>query len=105
MVDVTYVWTCEGWLYLAVVIDLCTRKVVGWIMSSFMKAQLLCDALMMAIWQRRPQEGLIHHSDRGTQYAGKAFRRLLKTHGIQVSMSPKGDCWDSAVVESFFDSL
>ena len=103
--DVTYVWTQEGWLYLAVVIDLCTRKVVGWSMSSRMKARLVCDALQMAIWRRKPKAGLIHHSDRGSQYASKAFRRLLKAHGIKGSMSRKGDCWDNAVVESFFGSL
>lgn len=103
--DVTYVWTREGWLYLAVVIDLCSRKVVGWSMSSRMKAQLVCDALHMAIWRRRPKAGLIHHSDRGSQYASKAFRRLLKAHDIKGSMSRKGDCWDNAVVESFFGSL
>ena len=103
--DITYVWTQEGWLYLAVVMDLCSRKIVGWSMSSRMKAQLVCDALKMAIWQRRPQPGLIHHSDRGSQYASKAFRRLLTAHGIQGSMSRKGDCWDNSVVESFFGSL
>ena len=103
--DVTYVWTQEGWLYLAVVIDLCSRKVVGWSMSSRMKAQLVCDALKMAIWQRRPKAGLIHHSDRGSQYASKAFRKLLRANGIKGSMSRKGDCWDNAVVESFFGSL
>ena len=102
--DITYVWTQEGWLYLAVVIDLCTRKVVGWSMSSRMKAQLVCDALQMAIWRRQPAD-LIHHSDRGSQYASKAFRRLLKAHGIKGSMSRKGDCWHNAVVESFFGSL
>ena len=103
--DVTYVWTQEGWLYLAVVIDLCSRRVVGWSMSSRMKAKLVCDALQMALWRRRPKAGLIHHSDRGSQYASKAFRRLLKAHGIKGSMSRKGDCWDNAVVESFFGSL
>ena len=103
--DITYIWTQEGWLYLAVVMDLCSRKIVGWSMSSRMKAQLVCDALRMAIWQRRPKAGLIHHSDRGSQYASKAFRRLLKTHEIQGSMSRKGDCWDNSVVESFFGSL
>ncbi len=103
--DVTYVWTQEGWLYLAVVIDLYSRKVVGWSMSSRMKADLVCDALKMAIWRRRPKAGLIHHSDRGSQYASKAFRYLLKAHGILGSMSRKGDCWDNAVVESFFGSL
>ncbi len=103
--DITYIWTQEGWLYLAVVIDLYSRKVVGWSMSSRMTAQLVCDALTMAIWLRRPKAGLIHHSDRGSQYASKAFRRLLKAHGIKGSMSRKGDCWDNAVVESFFGSL
>jgi len=103
--DVTYIWTQEGWLYLAVVIDLCSRKVVGWSMSSRMTAQLVCDALTMAIWQRQPKAGLIHHSDRGSQYASKAFRRLLKAHGFKGSMSRRGDCWDNAVVESFFGSL
>ncbi len=103
--DVTYIWTQEGWLYLAVVIDLHSRKVVGWSMSSRMKAKLVCDALQMAIWRRRPKAGLIHHSDRGSQYASRAFRRLLKAHGVEGSMSRKGDCWDNAVVESFFGSL
>ena len=103
--DITYVWTQEGWLYLAVVIDLYSRKVVGWSMSSRMKAKLVCDALRMAIWQRRPKAGLIHHSDRGSQYASKSFRRMLDTHQFRGSMSRKGDCWDNAVVESFFGSL
>jgi putative transposase len=103
--DITYLWTQEGWLYLAVVIDLCSRKVVGWSMGSRMKAQLVCDALTMAIWQRRPEAGLIHHSDRGSQYASKAFSKILKAHGIKGSMSRKGNCWDNAVAESFFGSL
>ena len=103
--DVTYIWTQEGWLYLEVVIDLCSRQIVGWSMSSRMKAQLVCDALQMAIWRRRPDAGLIHHSDRGSQYASQVFRQLLKKHGIKGSMSRKGDCWDNAVVESFFGSL
>ena len=103
--DITYIWTQEGWLYLAVVIDLCSRKVVGWSMGSRMKAQLVCDALRMAIWQRGPKAGLIHHSDRGSQYASKAFRRLLKDNEFKGSMSRKGDCWDNAVAESFFGSL
>ena len=103
--DITFIWTQEGWLYLAVVIDLYSRKVVGWSMSSRMKAQLVCDALKMALWQRRPAEGLIHHSDRGSQYASGVFRELLNEHGIIGSMSRKGDCWDNAVVESFFGSL
>ena len=103
--DVTYIWTQEGRLYLAVVMDLCSRKIVGWSMSSQMKAQLVCDALTMAIWQRRAKAGLIHHSDRGSQYASKAVRRLLKAHAFQGSMSRRGNCWDNAVAESFFGSL
>ena len=103
--DITYIWTQEGWLYLAVVIDLYSRKVVGWSMGSRMKAQLVCDALTMAIWLRQPKPGLIHHSDRGSQYASHDFRKLLKSHGILGSMSRKGDCWDNAVVESFFGTL
>ena len=103
--DITYVWTQEGWLYLAVVVDLYSRKVVGWSMSSRMKAKMVCDALTMAVWQRRPKVGLIHHSDRGSQYASKAFRKLLRLNGFKGSMSKKGDCWDNAVVESFFGTL
>lgn len=103
--DITYIWTQEGWLYLAVVIDLCSRKVVGWSMGSRMKEQLVSDALRMALWQRQPKAGLIHHSDRGSQYASKAFRRLLKANKFKGSMSRKGNCWDNAVAESFFGSL
>ena len=80
--DITYIWTQEGWLYLAVVLDLYSRKVVGWSMSSRMKVQLVCDALMMAVWQRHPTTGLIHHSDRGSQYASKTFRQLLNSNGF-----------------------
>jgi transposase InsO family protein len=103
--DITYIWTREGWLYLAVVIDLYSRKVVGWSMSSRMKAQLVVDALRMAIWQRKPKPGLIMHTDRGSQYVSHQYRSLLSAHGIQGSMSRKGDCWDNAVAESFFGSL
>ena len=85
--------------------DLCSRKIVGWSMSSRMTAQLVCDALTMAIWRRRPQAGLIHHSDRGSQYASHAFRQLLEKHDFIGSMSGAGNCWDNAVVESFFGSL
>ena len=95
--DITYLWTNEGWLYLAVVIDLYSRKVVGWSMGSRMKAQLVCDALMMAIWLRRPNAGLVVHSDRGTQYVNKAYRCLLKSHSFIGGTSQKGDCWDNAV--------
>ena len=103
--DITYIWTREGWLYLAVVIDLFSRKVVGWSMSSRMKAKLVCDALRMAVWQRQPQPGLIVHSDRGSQYASKQYRQLLKIHGFIGSMSRVGNCWDNSVAESFFGSL
>ena len=103
--DITYLWTQEGWLYLAVFIDLYSRRVVGWSMGSRMKAGLVTDALRMAIWRRRPAEGLIVHSDRGSQYASKAYRRLLEANGFVGSMSRKGDCWDNAVAESFFASL
>lgn len=104
--DITYVWTAQGWLYLAVVIDLYSRKVVGWAMGRRLTSALVCDALQMALWRRRPPKGqLIHHSDRGVQYASRAFRKRLRTHGIAGSMSRKGDCWDNAVVESFFGSL
>lgn len=104
--DITYIWTREGWLYLAVVIDLYSRKVVGWSMSHRMKASLVCDALQMALWNRKPKAGeLTHHSDRGVQYASNTFRSLLEAQGIAGSMSRKGDCWDNAVVESFFGSL
>jgi putative transposase len=103
--DITYIWTAEGWLYLAVVIDLYSRKVVGWSMGSRMKAQLVCDALTMAIWQRQPDKGLIVHSDQGVQYASHQYRQLLATNGFVGSMSKKGCCWDNAVAESFFGSL
>jgi putative transposase len=103
--DITYIWTQEGWLYLAAVMDLYSRKIVGWSMSSRMKASLVCDALNMAIWQRKPPPGLIVHSDRGTQYASKEYRQLLKMHHYVGSMSKKGDCLDNSVMESFFGSL
>lgn len=104
-VDITYLWTQEGWLYLAVVIDLYSRKVVGWSMSSRMKSQLVCDALQMALWRRKPKAGLIVHTDRGSQYASKGYRKMIKENQLVGSMSRKGDCWDNAVVESFFGSL
>ena len=103
--DITYLSTQEGWLYLAVVIDLFSRKVVGWSMSSRMKAGLVCDALKMALWQRKPKPGLIMHSDRGSQYASHEYRKLLNDWKCVGSMSRKGDCWDNAVAESFFGSL
>jgi len=92
--DITYLWTQEDWLYLAVVIDLYSRKVVGWSIGSRMKAQLVCDALKMAMWQRCPTAGLIAHSDRGSQYASKEYVGLLKENGFIGSMSRKGNCWE-----------
>ena len=103
--DITYVPTEEGWLYLATVIDLYSRKVIGWSMDSRMKADLVNNALLMAIWQRKPRDGLVWHTDRGSQYASESHRSILKQHHITQSMSRKGDCWDNAVAESFFHSL
>lgn len=103
--DMTYIPTEEGWLYLATVIDLCSRKIVGWSMNENMKVSLVNDALEMAIKRRKPQRGLIWHTDRGSQYASYAHKDLLKEHGIIQSMSRKGNCWDNAVSESFFHSL
>lgn len=103
--DITYIRTHEGWLYLTVMIDLFSRKVVGWDMSSRMKADGVCNALLMATWQRRPKAGLIVHSDRGSQYASKQYCNLLKKQGFVGSMSRKGNCWDNSVAESFFGRL
>lgn len=103
--DVTYVWTREGWLYLAVVIDLYSRRVIGWCLDKRQDTSLVIRALMMAINLRKPAPGLIHHSDRGSQYASKRYQQLLKQHGIITSMSRKGNCWDNAPVERFFSSL
>lgn len=103
--DITYIPTQEGWLYLAVVIDLFSRRVVGWSMADSMRAELVNDALLMALWQRKPPRGLIWHSDRGSQYASDSHRLLLKEYGIIQSMSRKGNCWDNAVSESFFHTL
>lgn len=103
--DITYVWTTEGWLYLAVVIDLHSRMVVGWSMKERLDRSLVLDALSMATGRRNPAPGLIHHSDRGSQYASYDYRNALDSHGMVCSMSRKGDCWDNAVAESFFGSL
>ena len=103
--DITYIWTTEGWLYLAVVIDLFSRSVVGWAMDKRMTRQLVMDALTMGVQRRRPPSGVIFHSDRGSQYASADFQALLAKHGMRCSMSRKGDCWDNAPVESFFGSL
>ncbi len=103
--DITYVWAGEGWLYLAAIIDLCSRKIVGWAMADHMETDLVADALKMALVQRSPDAGLLHHSDRGVQYASDAYQQLLSKNGIGVSMSGKGDCWDNAVMESFWSTL
>jgi putative transposase len=103
--DITYVWTGEGWLYLAVVLDLFSRMVVGWSMSEHIDTKLVRGALEMALEGRQPPQGLIHHSDRGSQYASAEYRQALACRGIECSMSRKGNCWDNAVVESFFSSL
>jgi len=103
--DITYIWTLEGWLYLAVVLDLFSRQIIGWAMDRGMKTQLTLDALAMAYWQRRPPSGLLHHSDRGSQYACHNYRERLKQYGMVASMSRKGNCWDNAPTERFFRSL
>jgi transposase InsO family protein len=103
--DISYIPTNEGWLYIAVLIDLFNREVVGWAASSRITSQMTIDALKMALGRRKPVKGLVHHSDRGSQYASAAYQRVLKDHGISCSMSRKGNCWDNAVVESFFGRL
>ena len=105
MADFTYIWTAEGWLYVAAVIDLFSRRVVGWSMSAAMTAQLVTDALVMAIWRRGKPEALLHHSDRGSQYTSEQFQRLMAEHGVVCSMSRSGNVWDNAAMESFFSSL
>jgi putative transposase len=103
--DITCIWTAQGWLYLAVVMDLCSRRIVGWSMAEHIKAQLCTDALSMALQQRQPEKGLMHHSDRGVQYACEDYQRLLESKGIVCSMSRAGNCYDNAAMESFFSSL
>jgi putative transposase len=103
--DITYVWTDEGWLYLAVVLDFFNREIVGWSLKPDLSAKLACDALSMAWFRRRPAPGLIHHSDRGVQYASEAFQAKLADYRMHCSMSRKGNCWDNAPTESFFNSL
>ena len=103
--DITYIPTDEGWLYLAVLIDLYSRAIVGWAMSERMTAQLANDALMMAIWKRRPAKGLMVHSDRGSQYASGLYQKTINDRGFICSMSRKGNCWDNAPSESFFHTL
>jgi putative transposase len=103
--DFTYIWTAEGWLYVAAVIDLFSRRVVGWSMSATMTAQLVTDALIMAIWRRGKPHALLHHSDQGSQYTSEQFQRLMADSGIVCSMSRSGNVWDNAAMESFFPSL
>src|SRR5205085_4009812 len=105
LADITYIPTSEGWLYLAVILDLFTRKVVGWAMRDHLRAELTIAALTMAIHRRRPAGGLIHHSDRGSQYAAGDYRDILQAAAIVQSMSRKGNCWDNAPMESFFGTL
>lgn len=105
LADITYVPTREGWLYLAAVEDLYSRRVVGWAMAASMESRLVVDALDLAVQRRLPKEGLLTHSDRGSQYASEHYQRLLAKHGITCSMSRRGDCWDNAPMESFFASL
>ena len=103
--DITYIRTWQGWLYLAVVIDLFARKVVGWSMKPTLAKELVLDALLMAVWRRRPRDSVIVHSDQGTQYGSDAWYRFCISHNLKPSMSRRGNCWDNAVAESFFGSL
>jgi putative transposase len=105
LADLTYIWTAQGWLYLAVVLDLYTRRVVGWAMADHLRHELALAALDMAIVRQRPAPGLVHHADRGVQYAAHGYRARLRRHGMLCSMSRKGDCWDNAPMESFFATL
>lgn len=101
----TYLWTAEGWLYVAAVVDLFSRRVVGWSMQATMTTQLVTDALVMAIWRRGKPEAVLHHSDRGSQYTSEPFQRVLADQGLSCRMSRSGNCWDNAAMESFFSSL
>jgi putative transposase len=103
--DITYIPTNEGWLYLAAIMDLCTRKIVGWAIRDHMRTEWPLAALTMAIQRQRPDAGLIHHSNRGSHYADKDYRKMLKDRKITASMSRKGNCWDNAPIESFFHTL
>lgn len=103
--DFAYIWTAEGWLYLAAVIDLFSRRVVGWSMSATMTAQLVTDALIMAIWRRGKPDAVLHHLAQGSQYTSEQFQRLMADNGVTCSMSSSGNCWDNAAMESFFSSL
>jgi len=103
--DITYLWTDKGWLYLAVIIDLFSRLVVGWAMAERMTAELVCDALQMALWRRQMPRGVILHSDRGSQYCSNMYQNLMGKHDVICSMSSKGNCYDNACAESFFHNL
>jgi putative transposase len=103
--DITYIWTSEGWLYLAVILDLFSRRVVGWAMDKTIDRSLVLSALSMAQQQRKPQEGLVCHSDRGSQYASGDYQKQLRQAGLVCSMSRKGNCWDNAPMESFFATI
>jgi putative transposase len=105
VVDITYIPTDQGWMYLAGVMDLCSRMIVGWSMADHMRTELVSDALSMAIGRRRPEKGLLHHSDRGVQYASEDYQYLLQSHSMEPSMSGRGDCWDNAAMESFWATL
>ena len=103
--DITYLWTREGWLYLVVILDLFSRRVVGWALHDRITRQLALDALTMALRHRQPRPGLVHHSDRGSQYASGDYQAVLEASGVVCSMSRRGNCWDNAVAESFFSTL
>lgn len=103
--DITYLWTKEGWLYLAIVLDFYSRRVVGWALQSHMKSELVEEALQMAYFRRKPCHGLIHHSDRGSQYASSGYRKQLEVFNMEPSMSRKGNCWDNSPTERFFGTL
>ena len=103
--DITYIWTKEGWIYLTIILDLFSRRIVGWSLNNRIDKKLVMDALIMAVWRRHPSPGLIFHSDRGSQYCSTDFRKLLEKYKMISSMSKKGDCWDNAVSESFFGTL
>ena len=103
--DFTYIWTHEGWLFVAAVLDLFSRRIVGWAMQESMTSQLVTDALLMAVWRRGPSASLLHHSDQGSQYSSEEFQRLLNNLGVTCSMSRSGNVWDNAVMESFFSTM
>ena len=103
--DITYIRTYQGWLYLAVVLDLFSRKVIGWSMKSTLAKEIVLDAILMAVWRRKPKQAVIVHSDQGSQYSSEEWKRFCDEHNLQVSMSRRGNCYDNAVAESFFSSL